>query len=155
MTSKVAKNVPSKRAQPGTKTPAKLQGPGTGRVAGVENPALFLSPHYGKFKRSAALIADVLKPLGLSISSLEKGLAQYVSKGYTFEVDRELLTLLQEYQEAKVAWESFRDTFRAQKDAETIPAGALAQLLGQAEPEVPAGAGDRGEASGVGVGRRH
>ena len=85
---------------------------------------------------AAKQLSDDLHPLGMSITGLEKSVAHYMSQSYTFAVDKELLTKLEVYTSAKGAWESFRDSFRAKKDAETIPAGSLAKLLGQGPPVV-------------------
>jgi hypothetical protein len=52
-----------------------------------------------------------------------------MSQKYDFPVNKELLTKLSNYRERKALWESFRDSFRASKDAETVPTGALEQLL--------------------------
>jgi hypothetical protein len=92
-------------------------------------PALFLSPAYAAFKYSARTLAEDLKPLGLSISMLERGLANYVAKKFTFKVNGTILAQLREYQGRKATWESFRDSFRATEDAATIPSGALEELL--------------------------
>jgi hypothetical protein len=101
------------------------------------NPALYLHPSYGNFKKVAAALAERLKPLGLTISQLEKSVSHYVSHKYTFEVDKSLIRSLDDYQQAKVTWESFRDSFRAQKDAETIPSGALQALLFRPQDAIP------------------
>jgi len=93
-------------------------------------PALMLSPLFGDFKRNAKVLSEKLAPLGITISAFQKALADYVARKCNFEVDKDLLSALQDYEKSKVAWESFRDSFRSAKDAQTIPTGALEALLG-------------------------
>lgn len=93
-------------------------------------PSLCLHPSFGEFKRAAEKLSEGLKPLGLSIGALERALAYYMSEKQTFATDKNLLSLLDHYKDAKACWESFRDSFRASQDAQTIPSGALKKLLG-------------------------
>jgi len=119
----------------GASKPQQQSSGSTKSTGQAVEPALFLSPQYAEFKISARKLSLRLEPLGLSISMLERAVASYLSRKYTFKVDHDLLRALHEYQEAKVGWETFRDVFRASKDATTIPSGGLAKLLASSDDD--------------------
>lgn len=95
------------------------------------HPALFLSEHYARFKVAAAILAESLKPLGLSITQYLRAVDDYHRHKFTFSVDKTHADLVKEYSEAKVEWESFRDSFRAELDSQTIPSSTFKDVFGE------------------------
>jgi hypothetical protein len=113
-----------KAAQKST-PPAK----GDAKSGSALDPALYLSVEYGAFRRAISALTVKLEPLGLSISVVGKGIASYKAKTHKFPFDVELVRLYASYEEARLAWESFRDSFRPQTDAGKVPTGLASILL--------------------------
>jgi hypothetical protein len=130
----------------GSKTQTKGNPPATGKnqdkkPKSVRQPqaasdpkdlSLFLSREYVDFKSNAHSFSERLKPLGLSITQVGNGLAMYKAKSHTFGLSNEIVASYAEYASKKEAWESFRDSFRVQRESATISAEDLKDLCGEA-----------------------
>lgn len=127
----------------GSKTYAKGKPPATGynqdkktkieskpkASSDSKNLALFLSREYVSFKVYAHEFSVRLKPLGLSINQIGIGLANYKAKSYTFGLEEDIVSSYKEYLLRKTAWESFRDSFRVEREAATISTEDLKALM--------------------------
>jgi len=94
-------------------------------------PSLQLSVEYTQFKKAAFQLAEVLRPMGLSISSVQKSIICYKMRGRTFPIDSTLAGYYQAYLERRADWDSFRDSFRASRDAESVETGLQGIVIEQ------------------------
>jgi hypothetical protein len=100
------------------------------------DPALFISRKYSDFKIAANDLQSLASPINVSITMLGKSIAAYAEKKYTFELRGDIIQAYAKYEKARLEWEGFRDSFRASKDADKVPTGLVAGLLGQAQNPV-------------------
>jgi len=130
MSDKKAAGKPSGKPKSGRNAQTKA-----GKQQGPQIPhCLKLSPQYLGWKSKAKRLAEVLKSFDMSISELGKAIADYSAKGCVFEIERKLVADYSDYEAARTAWETFRDSFRSSLDATSVPSGVAAQLLA-AKPE--------------------
>jgi len=134
--SKSVKPTPAPKAQ---KKPKGNPSGGKGKGAGGPQIPHFLklSPKYLQWKLVANKLAADLEPYSLSISELGKAIAEYSAMNCQFEIDKRLVHSYMQYEEARIGWEHFRDSFRAQHDASSVPVGVAAKLLAGAASSPP------------------
>lgn len=84
-------------------------------------PSLKLSREFREFRLAANRLAEVLKPLDMSISSVCKSVAAYRATGKSFAIEKELGEAFNAFTEAKAKWDTWKDSFRASRDAEVLP----------------------------------
>jgi hypothetical protein len=106
-------------------------------------PALLISSHYAGFKHAAKKLADLLAPLELSITQVGKAIAAYSEKKFNFDIRRDIVEAYSQYEVVRLNWEHFRDSFRASKDADTVPTGLAAGILAPQQAN-PAGSNPAG-----------
>jgi hypothetical protein len=90
---------------------------------------LKLSPIYLKWKTEANSLGEMLRPYGMSISELGKGIAEYSARNCDFATAKDLLEAYSRFEAAQIAWNNFRDGFRAQMDSTSVPTGLADKLL--------------------------
>jgi hypothetical protein len=90
---------------------------------------LKLSPKFLEWKRFSNKLSADLKDVSMTISELGKAIADYSAKGATFAFDKELVERYEHFERLRIGWESFRDSFRAEDDAASVPTGIASKLL--------------------------
>jgi hypothetical protein len=94
-----------------------------------------------QFKLSAKALSDYGRLIGASISAIQKGFAALsASQRKDIKPDQQLLKLYLAYNDARLAWEAFRDSFRPKEDASTVSASFLRQFAEETKEETGAGA---------------
>jgi len=115
--------------------PQNTNGSDTGprRIKDPENLALRLSPQFAlKCKLGSELKSLVLEAGFDSINQYKRALVEYradLQLYSSFSIDTTLIEKLRAFEGATKDWISFRDSFRAQKDARTIPSDFYESLL--------------------------
>jgi len=126
------KSVAAKTALPSgqrSKAKAKAGGAEKGKKGPNIPPYLKLSSEYFTWKKTARALSERLSVFDMSISELGKAIADYSARGATFKIDQTVLKEYDLYEKARTAWEHFRDSFRSESDAGSVPIGVAAKLL--------------------------
>jgi hypothetical protein len=124
---KQSSNVSSKKKQkPGSKNQTK----GGSSKPGPKIPAyLKISPQYCEWKLAAHKLSEQLVVYDLSITELGKAIAEYSAMRASFPYEKEIVSAYAVYEKHYNKWIAFRDSFRAQYDASSVPTGLAAKLL--------------------------
>jgi len=128
---------PRRNAEGRNGTGAQRGKGGNPKVPQIPN-YLKLSPKYLGWKRVAKSLSEKLKEVDMSISELGKAIADYSSRGATFEIEKSLVSDYDKFETARLEWEKFRDSFRNEMDAAGLPTGLAAKLLGTGSVLAPA-----------------